>query len=218
MQCSYYLISFAVRCEMRKLQTKWFLSRLKVKFSRVTSSAFDSIPNIPNLKNTTVVGLTTYISTLYMHQASHLCGPQHQTSQKLWLQHLTILQHINISGKKESHLEKKQAENSSFPFADSVGCMNILELSVPPSHLRRPPSSPILITNRKTKRQLLPCMMRPVFGGSTKIVLASEKSAGNKDLPVVFVYAAHLPIKMQMRNGLQMRLSKQMNRGKSRKE
>lgn len=59
--------------------------------------------------------------------------------------------------------------------------------------------------------------MRPVFGGSTKIVLASEKSTGNKDLPLVFVYAAHLPIKMQMRNGLQMRLGKQMNGGKKQK-
>lgn len=47
-------------------------------------------------------------------------------------------------------------------------------------------------------------MMKSVFGGPTKIVL--EKSAGNKDS----LHTVHLPIKMQMRLGLQIRLSKQM--------
>lgn len=54
-------------------------------------------------------------------------------------------------------------------------------------------------------------MMRPVLGGSTRIVLASEKSAGNKDSSVVFVYTVHLPIKMQMTASLQSRLSERRN-------
>lgn len=77
------------------------------------------------------------------------------------------------------------------------------------SHLHRPLSSPIPITNRKTKRQSLCCMMRPVFGGPTGIVFTSEKSAGYKNSPVVFAHTVHLPIKMQMSARLRLRLSKQ---------
>ena len=61
-------------------------------------------------------------------------------------------------------------------------------------------------------------MMRPVFGDLTRIVFASEKSAGNKDPPVVFVYTVHLSIKMQMRRRLQSKLGKQMNAERERKE
>lgn len=53
--------------------------------------------------------------------------------------------------------------------------------------------------------------MRPVFGGSTGIVLASEKSAGNKDSPVVFVHTVRLSHKDANERGrLQSGLSKQM--------
>lgn len=107
-----------------------------------------------------------------------------------------------------------------YSFCRHHGLYEYVIVSVSPccaSHLRRPLSSPILITNRKTKRQSLRRMMRPVFGGSTRIVLASEKSAGNKDSPVVFVYTVRLPIKMQMSARLQSRLSKQMKEWEKKK-
>lgn len=58
------------------------------------------------------------------------------------------------------------------------------------SHFCQPLSSPILITNRETKRQSPRCLVRPVFGGLTRIVLATEKSAGNTDSPVVCLYSS----------------------------
>lgn len=102
-------------------------------------------------------------------------------------------------------------------FCRHHGLYEYVIVSGPPccaSLLRRPLSSLILITNGETKRQSLCCMMRPVFGGSTRIVLASEKTAGNKDSPVVFVYTVHPPIKMQMNARLQSWLSKQQRNEK----
>jgi len=139
---------------------------------------------------------------------------QHKTNQRLWYKHLTIPQQHYHKWKRKAI--SRTSKHMIPPFFSLISwalwiCYCVGAPSCV-SHLRRPLSSPILITNRKTKQQSLWCMMRPVFGGSTRIVLASEKSAGNKDPPVVFVYTVHLPIKMQMSTRLQLRLSKQMKK------
>lgn len=101
-----------------------------------------------------------------------------------------------------------------------MGFRNLLLCAAPrcASHLHWPPSSLILITNSKTKRQSRRCVMRPVFRGLTRNVLASEKSTGYEDPPVVFLYTVHLPIKMQMRSCLQLRHRKQWMKWRRRKK
>lgn len=115
----------------------------------------------------------------------------------------SVVQQLNYNKRK-----MPQTRDSSIILADIAGIVNTL-FSVPHAgfpHLRRPLSSPILITNQKTKQQSPRCMMRPVFRGSTGIAETSEKSSGNKDPPIVYII--HLPIKMQM--SLQEQLGTQM--------
>lgn len=121
----------------------------------------------------------SFYMTLQPNYTPHLCNLSTKQNKSFDRNISQYPSSIIISEKgKPSQKQTSRWFLYSFPQLCEYVIVSVLLAVLP--HLRRPLSSPILITNGKTKRQSLRCMMRPVFGGSTRIVLASEQKKSRK--------------------------------------